>query len=88
MNRTLIALIYKGFGPSRALDFQLICLRNVIYKTVTKVIDNLINPILPHVIFLNHNSLIAGRSTTDKSIILQDVVHSMSLMLGKKSIWL
>lgn len=84
VNQTLLTLNPKGVSPSKASDFHPIALCNVIYKIVTKVIANRIKCLLPKVISPNQNSFIAGRSTLDNSIILQEVIHSMNAMTGKK----
>lgn len=56
----------------------------MIYKIVTKVIANRNKPILPQFISKNQSNFIIGRSSADNSIILQEVVHSLSLMSGNK----
>lgn len=86
VNQTTLTLIPKAKGndPSHASDFRPIALCNVIYKIVTKVIANRIKGILPKLISLNQSSFISGRSTFDNSIVLQEIVHSLSYMTGKK----
>lgn len=84
VNHTLLTLIFKVIDPSRPSDFRPIALCNVIYKIVTKVLANRIKPILPSIISKNQTSFISGRNATDNAIILQEVVHSMQAMGGRK----
>lgn len=84
INQTFLTLIPKVHEPSRPSDFRPISLCNVIYKVVTKILANRIKPFLPYIISPNQYSFISGRSTIDNAIILQEVVHSMNHMTGKK----
>lgn len=56
----------------------------MIYKVITKVLSNCIKSFLPHIISQNQTSFVAGRNATDNSIILQEIVHSMGIMKGRK----
>lgn len=85
VNHTLLTLIPKVPEPSRPSDFRPIALCNVIYKIVTKVLANRIQPILPSIISKNQSSFISGRNATNNAIILQEVAHSMHFMGGRKS---
>lgn len=84
INQTLLTLIPKVHDPSKPADFRPISLCNVVYKIVTKILANRIKSFLPYVISPNQSSFISERSTIDNAIILQEVVHSMNLMSGKK----
>lgn len=42
------------------------------------------NSFLPYIISQNQASFIAGRSTTDNAIVLQEIVHSVNQMVGRK----
>lgn len=84
INHTLLTPIPKVHDPSRPSDFRPIALCNVIYKIVTKVISNRIKPILPDIISHNQSSFITRQNATDNAIILQETVHSMHSMMGRK----
>lgn len=84
MNQTLITLIPKGGNPSRITQFHPIAFCNVVYKIVTKIISSRIKNILPTIIGLHQSSFIQGRSTTDNIIVLQETIHSMSHLHGKR----
>lgn len=59
-------------------------LSNVIYEVITKVLANCIKLFLPNIISPNQTSFIAGQNATNNAIDLQEVVHSMNHMAGKK----
>lgn len=84
INHTLLTLIPKVHEPTKPSDFRPIALCNVIYKIITKILANRIKQFLPDIITQNQTSFIAGRNATDNAIILQEVVHSMSIMTGRK----
>lgn len=84
VNHTLLTLIPKVHEPSRPSDFRPIALCNVIYKIVTKILASRMKHFLPYIIGQNQTSFITGRNATDNPIILQEVVHSMNNMTGRK----
>ncbi|GLT51746.1 hypothetical protein SLA2020_251350 [Shorea laevis] len=79
-----IVLIPKGENPDAVQKFRPICLLNVAYKVLSKVIVNRLRPFLQHLIGPFQNSFLAGRSTTDNIILTQEAVHSMRRMKGRK----
>ncbi|KAL8130357.1 LOW QUALITY PROTEIN: hypothetical protein V2J09_019512 [Rumex salicifolius] len=74
VNETLIALIPKIENPSQICNFRPISLCNVLYKTVTKVLSNRMQPILGDLI----------GPTQDNIILAQEIVHSMNYKKGAK----
>lgn len=84
MKETLITFISKCDDPSRISHFRPIALCNVIYKAVTKVIAHRLKIILPKVVSAAQSSFVPGRHTTDNAIILQEMVHSLNYMKGRK----
>lgn len=84
VNHTLLTLIPKVHEPSRPSDFRPIALCNVIYKIVTKILASRMKHFLPYIIGQNQTNFITGRNATDNPIILQEVVHSMNNMTGRK----
>lgn len=83
VNRTLIALIPKSNAPSRVSEFRPISLCSVVYKILTKVLANRIQPLLPLLVGPFQYSFIQGRSIIDNIIIAQEVIHSMRKKKGK-----
>ncbi|GLT51810.1 hypothetical protein SLA2020_251920 [Shorea laevis] len=79
-----ITLIPKGDCPDIIQKFRPICLLNVAYKVLSKVIVNRLRPFLQHLIGPFQNSFLAGRSTTNNIILTQEVVHSMRKKRGRK----
>ncbi|GKV14725.1 hypothetical protein SLEP1_g25551 [Rubroshorea leprosula] len=77
-------LIPKGENPDIIQKFRPICLLNVAYKILSKVIVNRLWPHLQNLIGPLQNSFLAGRSTTDNIILSQEAIHSMHRMKGKK----
>ncbi|GLT30193.1 hypothetical protein SLA2020_050080 [Shorea laevis] len=79
-----IALIPKGENPDVIQKFRPICLLNVAYKVLSKVLVNRLRPFLQQLIGPFQNSFLAGRSTTDNVILTQETVHSMRKLRGRK----
>ncbi|WJX67493.1 hypothetical protein P8452_51955 [Trifolium repens] len=84
INETLLVLIPKVEGPSSLKQFRLISLCNVIYKTITKIIANRLQDIMPLLVGPQQCSFIKGRQSTDNIIIAQEVFHSMHIRKGSK----
>jgi hypothetical protein len=84
VNQTLITMIPKCNEPAKVTQLRPIALCNVIYKVVTKVVAQRIRTILPYVISNNQSSFIPSRSTTDNILVLQEAIHSLNHMHGKK----
>jgi hypothetical protein len=85
VNQTLLTLIPKCDDPSKISQFRPIALCNVVYKVLTKIISNRLRTFLPSVISENQSSFIPGRSTIDNIIVLQETIHSLNRLQGKKS---
>lgn len=84
LNQTLLTLIPKCDDPSRVAHLRPIALCNVSYKIVSKVIVQRLKNFLPYVIFANRSSFIAGRSTTDNILVMQEAIHSLNHLKGNK----
>ena len=84
LNATLLALIPKSENPSSLKLCCLISLCNVAYKTITKIIANQFQSILPHLIGPHQTSFVPGRHITENIVIAQEVIHSMRKKTGAK----
>ncbi|GLU14311.1 hypothetical protein SLE2022_308870 [Rubroshorea leprosula] len=79
-----ITLIPKGESPYVMQKFRPICLLNVTYKILAKVIVNRLRPYLQNLIGPWQSSFLSGRSTTYNIILVQEAVHLMQRLKGKK----
>lgn len=84
VNQTLLTLISRCNDPSRVSHFRPIALCNVVYKVITKIIATRLRDILPYVVSENQSSFIPGRSTVDNILVLQETIHSLKNLKGKK----
>lgn len=64
--------------------FRPIALCNVVYKVVTKIITQRLRNIMPYLVSCSQSSFVPGRSITDNILVLQETVHSLSNLHGKK----
>lgn len=81
---TLLVLIPKGNNPTSLKNFRPICLCNVVFKVITKVLVNRIRPFLDELVGPFLSSFIPKRSTSDNAILDQEVVHYMHTSRSKK----
>ena len=63
----------------------MICLCNVIYKVITKVLVNRLLPFLDEIIGLLQDSFIPGRGTTDNIIVAYEMLNYMHKSKEKKA---
>lgn len=73
--KTFVSLIPKTVHPKKVLDFCPISLCNVSYKVVTKILANLLKPILDGLIGREQSGFIVGRTLLDDIIDVQEMVH-------------
>ncbi|KAH9750393.1 putative ribonuclease H protein [Citrus sinensis] len=66
--------------------FRPISLCTVAYKTVTKIIANRLQALLPELIGPQQTSFVPGRHIVDNIVIAQEVVHSMPKKTGKRGL--
>ena len=64
--------------------FRPISLCTVAYKTVTKIIANRLQLLLPNLIGPNQTSFVPGRHIVDNIVVAQEVVHSMRRKTRRK----
>lgn len=84
LNVTLPALIPKIENPSSLKLYRPISLCNVTYKTITKIIANRLQSILPQLIGPHQISFVPGRHVRKNIVIAQEVIYSMRKKTGAK----
>jgi len=77
LNYGEIVLIPKLKLPNNIRQFRPICLLNVIYKIITKVLTLRLTEAAARVISKNQTAFIPGRSILDGMVILQEVLHDL-----------
>ena len=82
-NETLVCLIPKVGKPELIQQFRLIGLCNTIYKAITKVLVNRLKPYLNDVVHPLQGSFVPGRKVSDNVILVQEIIHSMTLSRSK-----
>lgn len=89
INKTLLVLIPKNKNPTSFKLFRSIILCTIVYKTVTKIITNRLQFMLPQLISPQQTSFVPGRHIIEKIAVAQAVIYSMrSLKLAGVDIWL
>jgi hypothetical protein len=83
LNNTLITLIPKCAGADCLSKFRPISLCNSIYKVVTKIIVQRLRPLLSGLISPFQAAFVPGRMGLDNMIIVQELIHSLTLKHGK-----
>ncbi|CAL1381633.1 unnamed protein product [Linum trigynum] len=83
-NDTLLVLLPKVDLPKQIAQFRPIGLCNVSYKALAKCLANRLKEFMPQLVDQNQSSFVPKRHITDNIIILQEVVHSLSLKTGAK----
>ncbi|KAH9666643.1 putative ribonuclease H protein [Citrus sinensis] len=86
VNKTPLVLILKVDHPTSLKMFRPISLYTVAYKTVTKIIANRLQALLPKLIGPHQTSFVPGRHIVDNIVIAQEVVHSMRKKTGKRGL--
>ena len=67
LNKTNIALIPKKKYPTKMTDFMPICLSNVVYKIIAKVLSNRLKVVLPQIITENQSAFFSNTSSPTTS---------------------
>lgn len=75
-NATAITLVPKTSSPSTVRDYRPIACCNVVYKCVTKVLSNRLQPILPSIISSNQSAFVKGCGITDNVLLMQELVKN------------
>ena len=79
INATFLTFIPKDPKVSTPDKFMPICLCNVFYKIITKVVANHLKPLLPSLISLEQNGYVEGEQILDGIILDHEVIHSLKL---------
>lgn len=74
-NATAISLVPKFNSPSSIHDYRPISCCNVVYKCITKVLANRLQPILPCLINQAQFSFVKGCSIVDNVLLMQELVR-------------
>jgi len=75
INSTFISIIPKSKSPSSFNDFLPISLCNTLYKIISKVIANRLQPILSHHISLEQFSFLQDCQIHEAIGIVQEAIH-------------
>ena len=77
LNYGVIILLPKLKLPNNIKQFRPICLLNVIYKIITKVLTIRLSKIAERIISKNQTAFTPGRNILDGVVILQEVLHEL-----------
>lgn len=77
LNSTFIAMVPKEDNTITPDKFRPIALCNVIYKVITKVIENRLKPMLSMLISPEQSGYVKGRKILDGIILTHEIIHSL-----------
>jgi Reverse transcriptase (RNA-dependent DNA polymerase) len=74
-----IVLIPKANETNTPKDFRPISIGNILYRLVAKIITNRLLPHMSRIVSPAQTAFIRGRSITDNTILMKEVLHSYNL---------
>ena len=81
----MLVLILKVNNPTSLKIFRPISLCTIPYKTVTKIIANMLQALLPDLIGPQQTSFVSGRHIIENIVIAQEVIHTIKKKIGGKT---
>lgn len=78
LNHTFITLIPKRDNPNFVDHFRPISLCNVLYKFITKILSNCLNPLLDRIVSPFQSAFIPGRTMIDIVICSHEIMHDIN----------
>ena len=79
LNATFLTLIPKENKPSTPSKFHPIALYNVLYKIITKIISNHLNPLVPSLISMEQTSYMEGWKIIDVILVAHETIHTLKI---------
>lgn len=84
LNYTFIVLILKVKVPRKVSEFRQISLCNVIYKIITKTLDNQLKKELADIVSEEQSAFVPGQLITDNIIVAYKTMHTIRRKTGGK----
>ena len=82
-NHSFIALVPKLSGFYTANQFRPICLCNIVYKIISKVLANRLKVHLHNIISPLQSTFVPSRNIQDNTILAHELLHSFKSKRGK-----
>jgi hypothetical protein len=79
-NATFLALIPKEKEVNFEDNFRPISLCNEIYKIITKILANILNPILQEIISPKQGGFVEGRQILSGILVSHEAIHSLKIV--------
>ena len=77
VNKTCVVSLPKCATPKRITEFRPITCCNVLYKIISKTMDNKLKPLLGDIISANQSAFVPKRLITDNALIAFEIFHAM-----------
>ena len=86
LNCGVITLVPKLKKANNIKQYRPICLLNVDYKGIIKVLNNKLSPLAQKVIGENQTGFVKGRNILEGVLVLHEVIHELKQSKRKGSI--